>query len=60
MPCIELTDVCSSQGCRHKLADEIRDHLIILSAVGLGICVLQIFGMIFSCCLYIKLKDVFD
>ncbi|PNF35076.1 hypothetical protein B7P43_G09478 [Cryptotermes secundus] len=45
-------------GCRHRLADEIRDHLIILSAVGLGICVLQIFGMIFSCCLYIKLKDV--
>ncbi|PSN33010.1 Tetraspanin-11 [Blattella germanica] len=47
-------------GCRHRLADEVRDHLIILSAVGLGICVLQIFGMIFSCCLYIKLKDVVD
>lgn len=42
-------------GCRHRLADEIRDHLIILGSVGLGICVLQIFGMIFSCCLYIKL-----
>ncbi|KDR23711.1 CD151 antigen-like [Zootermopsis nevadensis] len=47
-------------GCRHRLAGEIRDHLIILSAVGLGICVLQIFGMIFSCCLYIKLKDMSD
>jgi hypothetical protein len=42
-------------GCRHRLADEIRDHLLILGSVGLGICVLQIFGMIFSCCLYIKL-----
>jgi len=42
-------------GCRHRLAGEIRDHLLILGSVGLGICVLQIFGMIFSCCLYIKL-----
>lgn len=26
--------------------------------MGSGICVVQIFGMILSCCLYIKLKDV--
>ncbi|XP_069675395.1 CD151 antigen-like [Periplaneta americana] len=67
--CKTVTDLCGKSdhpsnihytGCRHRLSTEIRDHLIILSAVGLGICVLQIFGMIFSCCLYIKLKDVYD
>jgi len=50
-----LTILSYVQGCRHRLGDEIRDHLLILGSVGLGICVLQIFGMIFSCCLYIKL-----
>nr|CAD7570110.1 unnamed protein product [Timema californicum] len=47
-------------GCIYRLSEEIEDHLTILGAVGLGICVLQIFGMVFSCCLYIKLKDVMD
>lgn len=47
-------------GCIYKLADEVKEHLIILGAVGLGICVLQIFGMVLSCCLYIKLKDIID
>lgn len=39
------------------LAEEIKEHLTIISAVGTGICVLQIFGIIFSSCLYIKLKN---
>ena len=30
----------------------------ILAAVGSGICVVQIFGMVLACCLYVKLKDV--
>ncbi|XP_049862269.1 CD151 antigen-like [Schistocerca gregaria] len=45
-------------GCIYRLAEEIQAHLLILGAVGLGICVIQIFGMILSCWLYIKLKDV--
>lgn len=47
-------------GCVYKLSEEVKSHLIIVSAVGLGICVLQIFGVIFSCCLYIKLKNKID
>lgn len=44
--------------CIKKMSQHMKGHLIILSAVGLGICVLQIFGMIFSCQLYFKLKDI--
>ncbi|RZF46086.1 hypothetical protein LSTR_LSTR004799 [Laodelphax striatellus] len=47
-------------GCQTRFAGELQEHLIIIGAVGLGICVIQIFGMIISCCLYIKLKDISD
>lgn len=48
------------QGCIYKMADELKHHLILLGAIGLGICVIQVFGMILSCCLYVKLKNVLD
>lgn len=48
------------QGCIYKMADDLKHHLILLGAIGLGICVIQVFGMILSCCLYVKLKDVLD
>lgn len=38
--------------------DELRDHLNIIAAVGSGICVVQIFGLILALILYVKLKDV--
>lgn len=41
-----------------RMAQHMKEHLGILSAVGLGICVLQIFGIIFACALYIKLKKI--
>ncbi|KAG8225625.1 hypothetical protein J437_LFUL004193 [Ladona fulva] len=44
-------------GCLYRLAKELKAQLIILGAVGLGICLVQVFGMIFSCCLYIKLRE---
>lgn len=44
-------------GCINALHDQIREHLIIIGAVGLGICLVQVFGMIFSCCLYLRLRD---
>lgn len=47
-------------GCMLALADVAKEHLTIISAVGTGICVLQIFGIIFSSCLYIKLKNKDD
>ncbi|KAB0799823.1 hypothetical protein PPYR_07703 [Photinus pyralis] len=46
--------------CLTKMADHMRGHLFILCVVGLGICCIQIFGIIFSCQLYFKLKDYLD
>lgn len=48
------------RGCLDKMEEHMKQHLTILSAVGLGICVLQIFGMVYSCQLYFKLKDNLD
>ncbi|XP_046394437.1 CD151 antigen-like [Ischnura elegans] len=47
-------------GCLYRLAKELKSQLIILGATGLGICAVQVFGMIFSCCLYIKLRELKD
>lgn len=44
-------------GCINALDEQVREHLIIIGAVGLGICLVQVFGMIFSCCLYLRLRD---
>ena len=42
------------------MSEDLQEHLILLGAIGLGICLIQIFGMILSCCLYVKLKNVLD
>ncbi|XP_061678155.1 CD151 antigen isoform X2 [Syngnathoides biaculeatus] len=44
-------------GCVVKLEEFILSQLYILGALGIGIAVLQIFGMIFTCCLHQNLKD---
>jgi len=44
-------------GCVFALKQDIQEHEIIIGAIGLGISTVQIFGMVISCCLYIKLKD---
>ncbi|XP_078076489.1 CD151 antigen-like [Mustelus asterias] len=43
-------------GCITKLEGFIMAHLRIIGAVGIGIACVQIFGMIFTCCLYRNLK----
>lgn len=67
--CISVTPRCGRSdrpsnipytGCIYKMADDLKHHLILLGAIGLGICVIQVFGMILSCCLYVKLKNVLD
>jgi len=45
------------EGCIDALKHEIQRHEIIIGAVALGISTIQIFGMVLSCCLYVKLKD---
>ncbi|KAG4071864.1 hypothetical protein HA402_006025 [Bradysia odoriphaga] len=65
--CISMREKCGLRdhpsnipytGCIYKFSDELRDHLNIVAAVGSGICVVKIFGMIIAIVLYIKLKDV--
>lgn len=67
--CRSVTEQCGKShhpsniyysGCIYKLTSTMESHLNILGAVGLGICVLQLFGMMFSCCLYGKLKGFSD
>ncbi|KAG8438028.1 hypothetical protein GDO86_008638 [Hymenochirus boettgeri] len=44
-------------GCITKLETFIRSHLLVIGAVGIGIACVQLFGMIFTCCLYKSLKS---
>ncbi|XP_077372848.1 CD151 antigen isoform X2 [Festucalex cinctus] len=44
-------------GCVMKLEEFILSQLYILGGLGIGIAVLQLFGMMFTCCLHQKLKD---
>lgn len=41
-------------GCIYRFIDDTRDHLNILGAIGFGLCFIQLFGLILSCCLYFK------
>ncbi|KAL6265596.1 hypothetical protein P5V15_002391 [Pogonomyrmex californicus] len=47
-------------GCIYKFLETTKDHLIILGAVGLGLSVLELFGIVLGSCLYIKLRHDFD
>ncbi|XP_048340787.1 CD151 antigen isoform X1 [Sphaerodactylus townsendi] len=65
--CKTPTDLCGRRdhpsniykegGCITKLENFIQEHLKIIGAVGIGIACVQIFGMIFTCCLYRSLKS---
>lgn len=45
------------EGCVLALEHYLKRHLIIIGAVGLGLCCLQIFGIVFACCLARKVKE---
>ncbi|CAG9563324.1 unnamed protein product [Danaus chrysippus] len=47
-------------GCIDHFTNHIRDNLIILAAVGVGMSVIPIFGFFFSCILYVRIKHVID
>ncbi|KAM9705476.1 tetraspanin-11 isoform 2-T2 [Menidia menidia] len=44
-------------GCITKLEQFLADHLLIIGAVGIGVACLQICGMVFTCCLYRRIKE---
>uniref|UniRef100_A0A8C8Z843 Tetraspanin n=1 Tax=Prolemur simus TaxID=1328070 RepID=A0A8C8Z843_PROSS len=43
-------------GCITKLETFVQEHLRVIGAVGIGVACVQVFGMIFTCCLYRSLK----
>lgn len=58
--CKTLTEGCgvnqhpsniNTEGCVYSYEALIRIQLIVIGGVGLGLCILQIFGMIFACCM---------
>lgn len=64
--CITILETCGRMdhpsniwwnGCILALEDEVEKNLVILGAIGLGFCALQLFGILFSCCLYFQLKE---
>lgn len=48
------------EGCWHSLELFLKSHLIVIGGIGLGFCCLQIFGIIFACCMARKIKEVQD
>lgn len=43
-------------GCLEKMEDHMKFHLSILCGVGLGICIIHIFGLIYGFQLYLRLR----
>ncbi|KAM9845972.1 tetraspanin-11 isoform 2-T2 [Aulostomus maculatus] len=65
--CKTITDHCGRKdhpsniykvegGCINKLEQFLADHLLVVGAVGIGVACLQICGMMFTCCLYRRIK----
>ncbi|XP_077994997.1 CD151 antigen-like [Glandiceps talaboti] len=50
-------DAMHDNGCYDKIYTYIRNNIWIIAGVGLGVAVLQIFGLIFSICLLRNMKD---
>jgi len=46
----------NTNGCLTLLEPLLEDHLIVIGGAGLGLCCLQIFGVIFACCLASKIR----
>jgi len=45
-------------GCIHRFSDQLSDHLLLLGVVSMGLALLQIFGVIFTSCLFSRLNKV--
>ncbi|KAG5674182.1 hypothetical protein PVAND_004165 [Polypedilum vanderplanki] len=67
--CVTITPHCGFSdhpsnipytGCIYRFADFLREELIILGSIALGICVTKLFGIILGCSLYIKLKKLYE
>jgi len=46
-------------GCGDRVARIAEDHLMVVGAIALGICILQLIGTILACALHCRLRKVF-
>ncbi|KAL5293375.1 CD151 family protein [Megaselia abdita] len=67
--CITITENCGKRdhpsnipytGCIYRFTEELRQQLVIIGAIGLGICSINVIGMILACCLFAKLSEIKD
>lgn len=45
----------NDMGCYQKIRDKVIQYATILAGLGIAVCVIQIFGMTFACCLFRQL-----
>lgn len=45
-------------GCAERFGTILKEHLIILGSVAIGFSLVEIFGLIFACCLYVQLAKL--
>lgn len=45
-------------GCSIRMMESMRDELVLLSSLSLGFSAVEVFGLIFSCCLYIHVLSI--
>lgn len=44
-------------GCSRRLEQFVKESVILIGGIALGLCGIQLFGIIFSCCLIRKIKE---
>ena len=43
------------EGCVDRFGPILKEYLLILGSVALGFSIVEVFGLIFSCCLYVQI-----
>ena len=54
-----LMYISSLPGCIEQVARIAEDHLVVIGAVVLGICAIQLLGTVISCALQCRLRKAF-
>lgn len=64
--CKSMSEMCAVRdhpsnindlGCSTRLEQVTKESLILIGGIALGFCFIQLFGIIFSCCLIRKIKE---
>lgn len=50
----------NSKGCLSELEKYLKDHIIVVGGVGIGIAFIQLIGIIFACCLMRSIKKEYE